>query len=304
MSQKPNIFVTTINPDVIPILKKDLETQGFEFSQPPYTIFSAKKKGVSCTLYTSLKLTVQGKEMGSFIEFYLEPEILKELSYTYSEKKLPTVTPQSEIGRIGVDESGKGDFFGPLCIAAVFAEGKEIPRLTELGVKDSKNLNDPVILKLARIIQKDFQHSIIRIGPEKYNELYAKFGNLNSLLAWGHATAIENLSQTSHCTSVIIDQFAHEHVVINAIKRKGIEIELTQRHRGEEDVVVAAASILARAAFLDGLKKLELEAEMALPKGASKQVIDAGRKFIEKWGKEALVKVSKQHFKTTAQVLC
>lgn len=305
MNEKSHIFVTTISPNVIETLKRDLEAQGFIFTQPPYTLFSAKKKGISCTLYTSLKLTVQGKEMGPFIEFYLEPEILKELTYTYANhaEASASKTSVNEIGRIGVDESGKGDFFGPLCIAALFAEGKAIHRLHEIGVQDSKNLTDTVILKLAKIIQAEFQHSIIRIGPQKYNELYSKFGNLNSMLAWGHATAIESLSLSSGCKCVIIDQFANEHVVANAIKRKKIDIELTQRHRGEEDIVVAGASILARAAFVDGMKKLSLEVELELPKGASKQVIEAGKRLVSKYGKEVLEKVSKQHFRTTTQIL-
>src|SRR5207249_4523347 len=110
---------------------KDLTEQGFEFSSPPYTHFSAKKMGISCTLYTSLKLTVQGKEMRPFIEFYLEPEILKKFDFTYQ----GSAVEHDKTGRIGVDEAGKGDFFGPLCVAAVFATGDMVQKLAQIGVK-------------------------------------------------------------------------------------------------------------------------------------------------------------------------
>ena len=297
----PSIFVTTITADLIEKLKNDLPSQGFELSQPPYTHFSAKKKGVSCTLYTSLKLTVKGKEMRPFIEFYLEPEKLKKFEFTYKEAVSPVTHDLT--GRIGVDESGKGDFFGPLCVAAVFASGEKVHRLVELGVKDSKLLNDTLIRKIAKQIRGEFQHSIIPISPFKYNELYDKFHNLNSLLAWGHATAIENLSMLSGCKCVIIDQFAHESVVQNALKRKKLEVALVQKHRAEADVVVAAASILARASFLEGMDKLSQEVGIELPKGASSKTIDVGKALVAKWGKEVLSKVSKQHFKTTQQIL-
>jgi ribonuclease HIII len=298
-NDKPSIFVTSIAKDVIEKLKKDLEEQGFEFTTPPYTHFSAKKKGVSCTLYTSLKLTVQGKEMAPFIEFYLEPEILKNVSFTYGAQ----AEPLDETGRIGVDESGKGDYFGPLCVAAVFAQGDGIHKLAKLGVKDSKKLTDVQILKIAKSIRDEFQHSLIRIGPAKYNELYSKFGNLNTLLAWGHATAIDHLNKISQCKCVLIDKFAHESLVQRALERKKIEVELTQKVRAEEDIVVAAASILARAAFVEGIDKLGKEVGMILPKGASSKVLEVGKSLVRQFGEGVLEKVGKLHFKTTQQIL-
>lgn len=290
-------FVTNINLKLADKIIGDLKEQGFEISNPPYTLFSAKKKGVSCTLYQTGKLMVQGKEMGTFIEFYLEPEILGTLPFTYQDLGL------DKSGRIGIDESGKGDFFGPLCIAGVYAEGDEISKLKDLGVKDSKSLNDPAILKIAQKIRGNFAHHIVKINPFKYNELYKQFGNLNHLLAWGHATTIEQLVLKTQCRNVIVDQFANERVVITALKRKKLEVNLTQRHRAEEDVVVAAASILAREAFLEGLKKLGENYEVVLPKGASSLTIKMGKKLFKKFGKEALEKTGKLHFKTLDAIL-
>lgn len=235
---------------------------------------------------------VQGKEMGPFIEFFLEPEILQTFKYSYDTLEIDP-TP-----RTGIDESGKGDFFGPLCIAGVFAQGDEVALLKKLDVRDSKKLNDTMIIKIGRNIRKDFAHHIVKINPKKYNELYAQFKNLNKLLAWGHATAIEALVEQTGCNRVIIDQFADESVVLTALKRKKLELDLTQRHRGEEDLVVAAASILARQTFVEGLEQLSQLCGLPLPKGASAQTIAAGKNYVRTFGKEALENVAKLHFKT------
>lgn len=294
-------FVTNIDLSLVDKMRKDLLEQGFTFSTPPYTIFSAQKKGVSCNLYTSGKLVVQGKEKEAFITFYLEPEILGKLHFSYPEtQEKPEVDLRPHAG---VDESGKGDFFGPLCIAAVFATKEMIQELIKLGAVDSKKMLDPKILRLSKEIQKICPSSIVRIFPEKYNELYTQFRNLNALLAWGHATVIADIAQKTGCHDVIIDQFANERVVEQALKKKGVTINLTQRFRGEEDAVVAAASILARAAFVEGIRQLSERVGIELPKGASKQVIDAGKKLVARDGQESLKSVAKLHFKTVDQVI-
>lgn len=290
-------FITQIDLSLANTLKEGLTTQGFEISQPAYTLFQGKKKGITCTLYTSGKLMVQGKEMQSFIQFYLEPEILKTFTFGYETAQLD-LSP-----RIGVDESGKGDFFGPLCVAGVYAADNQIAQLSKIGVKDSKRLSDPTIVKIAQKLQKEYLFHIVRIGPERYNELYEQFGNLNLLLGWGHATVIEHLVEKSGCEKVIIDQFAAEHVVENALRRKKRKVLLTQRTKAEEDLVVAAASILARAAFLEGLEKLEKIWEMPLPKGASAQTTQAGVQLVKKHGPQVLFNVAKMHFKTTQVIL-
>lgn len=296
-SEKSSCFVATINLDLADKLKSDLIAQGFELSTPAYTIFSAQKKGVSCTLYTSGKLTVQGKDMNDFITFYLEPEILQTVAYTYPETQVNLAS------HIGIDESGKGDFFGPLCIAGVQADEKLIKELLAIGVRDSKKISDPVIRKLSVKIKAICPHSVVFISPKKYNELYASFKNLNRLLGWGHATAITDLVGKTGCTDVHIDQFANESIVINAVKQKKIEITLTQRHRGESDPVVAAASILARAAFIDGLDQLGKKYGIELPKGASPAVVKAGKALVQKYGPEILEQTAKLHFKTKEEVL-
>lgn len=290
-----NCFVTKIDLALAEKLREDLVSQGFTLSQPPYTIFSAQKSGLQCTLYSSGKLTVQGKNKSDFITFYLEPEILKDLPFSN-----PKIAKHPHIG---IDEAGKGDFFGPLCIAGVQASGEQIEKLVEMGVRDSKALSDKTVLSLSQKIRALVPHSIVKISPQKYNQLYDSFRNLNHLLGWGHATAIGELVEKTGCKDVIIDQFADESVVIRALKKKNVEVELTQRHGGEEDVVVAAASILARAAFLQELEKLGESVGMTLPKGAAAHVIEAGKKLVAKHGEAILSSTAKLHFKTKNQVL-
>ena len=207
------------------------------------------------------------------------------------------------VERIGIDESGKGDYFGPLVIAAVFVDATTQGELALMNVRDSKKISDGRILEMAPDIRTICPHSIIAIGPQRYNELYRKIRNLNRLLAWGHAKALETLLDRVSCGRAIADQFGDEQLILNALQEKGRTIVLEQRHKAESDLAVAAASILARAEFLLRLKRLSDEIGTALPKGASPAVELAGRMIVKKHGEERLGSVAKLHFKTTQAVL-
>jgi ribonuclease HIII len=293
----PACFTTTIDLSLKEKLKDDLLSQGFVLSDAPYAYFSAKKQGISCNLYLSGKLTVQGKGKEEFIAYYLEPEILNNLSYTHPE------VGQDMSARIGLDEAGKGDFFGPLCIAGLYSQEGDVQALLKLGVRDSKRMTDSAVLALSKKLKAEFPYRVLRLLPETYNKLYSKFHNLNRMLAWGHSTVLEELSAKTQCKKAILDQFADEKVVLGFLKQKKLEIDLTQRHRGEEDPVVAGASILARATFLEGLEELSSRFQVELPKGASSLVIAAGKKIVAKHGPDILPSVCKMHFKTAQEVL-
>jgi ribonuclease HIII len=127
----------------------------------------------------------------------------------------------AEKGHIGTDESGKGDYFGPLVIAGVFVPDGQDAVLRELGVKDSKKISDGRVRELAEVIKKGYKHSIVSIGPERYNELYDKLRNLNLLLAWGHSRVIENILEKVNCSLAITDQFGDSRFVVNALMKKG-----------------------------------------------------------------------------------
>ena len=220
-------------------------------------------------------------------------------------KSPPLATEDASLAsrRIGLDESGKGDYFGPLVVAAVFVTPESERDLVLMQARDSKRISDGRILELAPDIRQACQHSIVAIGPQRYNELYHKIRNLNRLLAWGHARALENLLEQVDCDLAIADQFGDERFILNALLEKGKRIRLVQRPKAESDLAVAAASILARAEFLTRLKRLSEEVGTSLPKGASPSVELAARMVLKKHGRERLSTVAKLHFKTTLTVL-
>lgn len=217
-----------------------------------------------------------------------------------------TTTTQSQaeqFGQIGIDESGKGDYFGPLVIAGVYVASEQIEKLRAAGVRDSKAITDKKALALADQIRARCPFTVVPIGPERYNSLYASFKNLNRLLAWGHARAIENLLEKVSCDRVVADQFGDERFLNSALMAKGRSIKLIQKPRAEEEMAVAAASIVARAEFLRRLNDLSAKYGVTLPKGASAAVIDAGKAFVQRHGAETLGQVAKLHFRTTESVL-
>ncbi len=198
--------------------------------------------------------------------------------------------------RIGVDESGKGDFFGPLVIAACYVAPHHYAELE--GVMDSKKLTDKRATDLARVIKKHCPYEIVAIGPTKYNEMYENIKNLNKLLAWGHAEAIEKVLAKQACKLAISDQFANPAYLHSLLKKKGMDIQLVSVVRAESDLAVAAASVLARAEFLRRLGTLGEECGTVLPKGAGPQVDEVAARIFKAKGMEGLRAVGKVHFKT------
>jgi ribonuclease HIII len=297
-------FTFKITPAQAQKLRGILEEKGFTFREVPYTVFGAQKQKLTVNAYTSGKLLVQGGGAKEFVEFTIEPEIVGEAKLGYDEVHNPEMFQP----HLGIDESGKGDFFGPLVIAGVFVEG-DLPRqLLDLGVKDSKQIgSDARALDLADAIRDlvgRARYEVITILPERYNQLYVQFRNLNRLLAWGHAKVIENLLiRHPSCPRALSDKFADERLIQRALQEHGKKIILQQRTKAESDIAVAAASILARAGFLDRLKALGEKVGVPLPKGASAQVKAAAREIVRKSGAEALKSVCKFHFKTYGEVV-
>lgn len=304
MSGKPLTSYTCKLTDAQAAALKDLLlARNFKFREVPYARFAGEKGKLNVVFYESGKLVLQGKETQEFIEFVLEPEILKEAKLGYE----AVLNPELLAPRLGVDESGKGDFFGPLCVAGVYINESVVNAWKDKGIRDSKNISsDKRIKELAELI-KDTPgcvNSVVPIGNEAYNRLYQKMRSVNTLLAWGHARVIENLMGQRYRMNpepvrAISDQFASsKDTVAKALMSLGREIELVQRHRAEEDLAVAAASILARHEFVTRLGALEKQFGMALPRGASAAVDAAAKEFIARHGVENLPKVAKMHFRT------
>lgn len=266
------------------------------FDVVQYSFWRAKTNTFQAVYYTSGKLLIQGKNIEN-----IAIEIDKILGINSCIEQ-PNLTDFNQEKYIGTDESGKGDFFGPLVVAGVQVDKNNKQKFIELGIKDSKKLDDKKILMLANQIKANSVHSVVVITPVKYNELYFKFNNLNKLLAWGHARAIENILEKSPCNYALADKFGDESLIKNALMQKGRSIVLNQMVRAESDIAVAAASVLARAEFVKRMQELELKYELQLSKGVSDKVIQQAKTFIAKYSFDRLNEIAKMHFKTVNEL--
>ncbi|MBX7208788.1 MAG: ribonuclease HIII [Verrucomicrobiaceae bacterium] len=281
-----------------------LDAKGMKFEAKPYCLYAASRPGLSVAVYEKgPKVVVQGKETEDFILHTLEPEVLGVAELGYEEVHNPDMFAP----HIGVDESGKGDFFGPLVIAGAYVDAVVARKLREAGVMDSKRISSDARIKAISQEMKRIPGlvtEVVVIGPERYNDLYDQFGNLNRLLAWGHAKVIELLlDKVPQCPRAVSDQFANPLVLERALQKKGRSIVLEQRTKAESDPAVAAASILAREKFVSWLaehgRRFDVE---ELPKGVSPAVKEVARTIFLRFGGGSLRSVAKTHFKTAAEV--
>ena len=268
------------------------EKENAAFSTPQYMYFQARGEGFTASFYQSGKFVIQGKNTDKIISKYFGE------NPTPKENILNIPYPH-----IGIDESGKGDFFGPLVIAGAYLTSENAKELEKLGVCDSKKLTDKKILELEKKIKSISIFEVITINPKKYNELYSNFKNLNRLLAWGHATVLENLLKKTDAKIAISDQFAaNENVILSALKEKGKTIKLIQQTKAEADTAVAAASILARGEFVKRISSLSYDYEINFKKGCNSEVLAQAKEIAQKFGREELKNIAKTHFKTYESV--
>jgi ribonuclease HIII len=271
--------------------------------QVEHAAIAGETENCRIVLYKSGKCLVQGKGASDFVLFTLEPVILGQARHGYEEILDPTLTQ----ARVGVDESGKGDYWGPLVVAGAYVDKSLLQAMKEMDVKDSKNISsDKKALDMGRNLRKLLgkRYSIVKIGPKAYNRLYAKMRNVNSILAWAHARAIENvLEAVPECPRAISDQFGNKKQVEQALMKKGRRIQLVQRHKAESDMAVAAASVIAREIFLRSLSDMEKKYQCSFPKGASETTRAAGVALLENKEPTILLETAKCHFKTTDALL-
>lgn len=296
-------YTHPLTPEQATKLRALLKELSFEFAERPYTLFFAQKNKLSVAVYEKgPKILLQGKGIEEFVQFELEPKILEEAKLGYEEVHSPEMFEP----HFGIDESGKGDFFGPLVIAGVYVDREVARTFLDAGIQDSKRIgSDKRIRDLATIIRgtPGAIGDVVTIGPERYNDLYEKFGNLNSLLGWGHARVIENLlARKPDCPRALSDKFADARVIEKALLEHGQKIRLEQRTKAESDLAVAAASILAREAFIDWLDRRGGAIGVKLGRGVSSEVKAAAKKLVEAGGPAALRKVAKVHFRTAHEV--
>jgi ribonuclease HIII len=298
-----NSYTHALTQEQVAKLRSLLDELGFKFAPKEWTVFFGQKNKLSVAVYEKgPKVLVQGKGVEEFVQFELEPKILGEAKLGYEEVHSPEMFQP----HFGVDESGKGDFFGPLVISGAYVDQGIARKLLDAGVVDSKRVgSDARIRALADTIRKSSLSLVetVLIGPTKYNELYEKFGNLNRLLGWGHARVIENLlAKKPDCPRALSDQFADARVVEQSLLRHGRKIKIEQRPKAESDIAVAAASILAREAFINWLERKGKEIGLRLDRGVSAGVKESAKKLVEMNGPGALRAVAKVHFRTAHEM--
>lgn len=298
-----NSFTFVLDQDQQQTLIEILKKGNYIPKDVPHTRIAVNAPNCNISLYKSGKCLVQGKGAQEWAVNVLEPFVLKEAKIGYEH----VLSPELFQPHMGIDESGKGDYFGPLVIAAVYVDEAKVQALQEAGVRDSKSISSD---KRIEAIAKDIRticapnFSVVTIGPLAYNRLQKKMGTVNNVLAWGHARSIENLLEKQpECPRAVADQFGPKHQIERALLKNGRKIKLEQRHKAESDPAVAAASILARSGFLYALKKMGVTYDLTIPKGASAKVKEAAIELAKKNGPEVLIQNCKIHFKTTTEVL-
>ena len=303
MMEKKMSYTVKLTPAQMDEAARILREGNYRSRRVEHTVAAAEGEDCQIALYQSGKCLVQGKGAADWITFVLEPQVLGEARLGYED----VLNPEASAPHMGVDESGKGDFFGPLVIAAAYVDETIAKDLKAMNVRDSKTItSDKAAQDLARKIRARLgeRFVVVSIGPAAYNRLYTTMGSVNRILAWGHARAIENLlEKVPGCPRALSDQFGPEQQIQRALQQKGRQIKLEQRHKAESDIAVAAASILARSGFLTAMDKLGEKFSVKLPKGASDKVKAVAGEIAAKHGGAAFLELAKCHFKTTDDVL-
>lgn len=217
-----------------------------------------------------------------------------------------TPKPIEVIPRIGSDEMGKEDYFGPLVVAAVYIDEQTEAKLIDLKVRDSKLLPDNIILAQAEEIKEVCrgQGTVLSFHPERYNELCKATPQMSQLLTRAYAQVIATVQKRVQCKLAIAGHFGDETLVRNILAKEGCTISIKQQSGAEDDIAIATASIIARAEFIHQIVELSQIAGVDLPKGTSNPgIISTGREIVKKHGQSMLAKVAKLHFATTQEIL-
>jgi len=286
-------LVVTLEPREQEQLRGRLEGGDFAYHPVAHARFSARGEGVVATLYESGKLVVQGRDVETFAARYLSGG-----GQGAPHTNTPAADSPATEPTIGSDEAGKGDYFGPLVVAAFKLDPEDEEQLAQGGIMDSKRLSDDRIRKLAPALQERFEFAVETLDPPSYNQEHARRKNLNPMLADLHARAIRRIARPGD--HVVIDRFAKEELLEERLS--GLDIRLEQFPRAERIVAVAAASVIARFVFLERIRELSEEYAIDLHKGAGAPTDAAARRFVDLHGRDALGEVAKLHFKNTGKL--
>ena len=299
-----NQYSIELSRDEAAALKKKLAADAaYHTCTREYADYCFESDSVNVAFYPKKgRLLIQGRGADDFVKQVLQ--LNPETSAPAKNTTLPALVDTTP--HFGVDESGKGDYFGPLVVAGVYTDERCAAELVRIGCRDSKAISDAKkIHAIAEKIKKTagVVYEVICIGPRRYNELYEEIGNLNRLLAWGHARVIAALHEKMpSCPRALSDQFANEWVLKRALGQRRIPVQLEQRTKAESDVAVAAASILARDRFVQWMQKTAAASNCPMPLGCGPHVTRAAQHFVATHGRERLPDVAKLHFKVTQKL--
>jgi len=298
--KKKTSYTLKLTADQVDKLGSALSGRGWPAREVPYARHAFDGDGVRVVAYESGKLVVQGGKTEDFVSNILEPEITGEFLLGYEEVN----NPEWFEPHAGLDESGKGDLFGPVVSACVVADGDMVRKWMESGIRDSKTITDGAIMKMAKLI-KETEGVVVKTvftGMLKYNELYGKFGqNLNKLLAWLHGRSLLEALEVRKPKWGLLDQFSKQPLVQQYVKDDSFDLQM--RTKAEDDPVVAAASIIARATWLEQMKKLEDLAGRSLPKGSGSQAKQVATELFKQIGEQKMAQYCKLHFKTAFEAM-
>ena len=319
LAQKKASFTFELTNDQQELLLGLMVNGNFRKREVPYSLYSIEGDHFNATLYEKekhgkRKLCVQGAGAQDFIEFQLEPKGIVPVELGYEN----VLHPELFSAHAGSDESGKGDYFGPLVVCCAYTDERISEEMQKLGVKDCKQMTDKAVLTAGAALRKllgPTGYAVVKLGPAAYNRLYAKIRNINRMLAWAHGTAIEELlEKRPACDRVVVDQFAPtETTILRALKERGKKAKVEQRHEAESDIAVAAASVIARELFIRDIQKMgeevvnesnESERTEGVPMGSSDpRVRELAERMVRENGPTWLMNHCKAHFQTTDKVL-
>ena len=317
MPDKKTTFTYELTNDQQELLLGVMVTGNYRKREVPYSLWSIEGDHFNATLYEEekhgrRKLCVQGSGAEDFVLFVLEPKVLQNATLGYE----TILNPELIAPHAGSDESGKGDYFGPLVVCCAYTDEALSAKMQEMGVKDCKQMSDKSVLATGASLRRllgPTGYAVVKLGPAAYNRLYAKIKNINRMLAWAHGTAIEELlEKRQSCPRVVVDQFAPtEATILRALKTRGKAVKVEQRHKAESDIAVAAASVIAREIFLRDIMKMGEEVfgppsedRQNVPAGSSDpRVRELAEDMVRKEGPVWLMNHCKAHFQTTDKVL-
>lgn len=270
----------------------------------PYVVFQAQEEDTVITMYESGKVMFQG--VSADVDAAMWGTALENTKEKQAERKKENAKYYN-CSAVGSDEVGTGDYFGPIVVTATFVSKEDIPFLENLGVGDSKKIDDSKILKIAPEIAKKIKYKSVILSNREYNENYTKDINMNKIKAILHNRVLYQLVNEVRpkYDYIIVDEFAREARYYDYIKdQKVIQRDITFMTKAEDkNMAVACGSIISRYIFLKEFDKLCDSIHIPLPKGAGKDVDSIGEEVVEKYGEEKLKDIAKLNFKNTERIL-